>query len=65
MPRMEIDDLSQTDSLKDELSKAQALRKSLLECSNDGIVVLNRFGNVENLNQVAKNLLGCSLDDAR
>jgi|TARA_B110000467_G_scaffold162699_1_gene186572 signal transduction histidine kinase len=28
-------------------------------------VVLNRFGNVENLNQVAKNLLGCSLDDAR
>lgn len=65
MPRMEIDDLSQTDSLKDELSKAQALSKSLLECSNDGLVILNRFGNVENLNQVAENLLGCSFDDAR
>jgi hypothetical protein len=31
MPRMEIDDLSQTDSPKDELSKAQALSKSLLQ----------------------------------
>ena len=63
MPRMEIDDLSLTDSLKDELSKAQTLSESLLECSNDGIVVLNRFGNVENLNQVAQNLLGRNLDE--
>ena len=63
MPRMEIDDLSLTDSLKDELSKAQTLSESLLECSSDGIVVLNRFGNVENLNQVAQNLLGRNLDE--
>ena len=63
MPRIEIDDLSLTDSLKDELSKAQTLSESLLECSSDGIVVLNRFGNVENLNQVAQNLLGRNLDE--
>ena len=60
MQSREIDD----PSLKDELSKAQFLSESLLEFSSDGIVVLNRFGKVENLNQVAQNLLGCELSDA-
>ncbi|OUW17159.1 MAG: hypothetical protein CBD18_05255 [Opitutales bacterium TMED158] len=64
MRAMETDEAKHTDSLRDELSKAQGLTESLLEFSSDGIVVLNRFGRVENLNQVARNLLGCELPDA-
>lgn len=64
MQKTDIDKPSRADPLKDELSKAQSLNQSLLEFSNDGIVVLNRFGNVENLNQIAQNLLGCELADA-
>ncbi len=49
---------SESGASSDELLKARALTDSLLECSTDGIVVLNRFGEVETLNQVAQNLLG-------
>lgn len=59
MQRIEIDEKSQSKSLTDELTKATSLCDSLLEFSTDGIVVLDRFGQVENLNQVAQNLLGC------
>jgi len=61
---MEIDEAKLTDSLNDELSKALALTESLLDFSSDGIVVLNRFGHIENLNQVARNLLGLEPNEA-
>ena len=40
--------------------KAQALVSTLMESSPDGILVLDRFGTVENLNQLAQILLGTS-----
>lgn len=41
-----------------ELSKAQTLADTLLESSADGIVVLDRYGVVERLNQLAQIMLG-------
>lgn len=48
----------------DELIKARALTESLLESSSKGIVVLNRIGEVEQLNQVAQHLLGYDSENA-
>ncbi len=66
MPDLFIEDASaKPDSQAlDELAKLRTLTDTLLECSTDGIVVLNRFGQVETLNQVAQSLLGCPLAEA-
>jgi len=45
-------------------SKARILADTLLESSADGIVVLDRYGIVENLNQLAQILLGRSYSEA-
>ncbi|MEM9158016.1 MAG: ATP-binding protein [Verrucomicrobiota bacterium] len=47
-----------------ELAKAETLSNSLMEFSSEGIVVLNRFGNVENINQQAQALLNTDLSSA-
>ena len=59
MPDSFIEDPS-TDA---ELSKAQTLADTLLESSADGIVVLDRYGVVERLNQLAQIMLGVTSNE--
>jgi PAS domain S-box-containing protein len=60
MPDSFIEDAATTPGLgaADELAKFKTLTNALLESSSEGIIVLNRFGIVEHLNQVAQHLLG-------
>ena len=66
MPDSFIEDAATTPALgaADELAKFKTLTNALLESSSEGIIVLNRFGKVEHLNQVAQNLLGYDTEAA-
>ena len=66
MPDSFIEDAATTPALgaANELAKLKTLTNALLESSSEGIIVLNRFGKVEHLNQVAQNLLGYDTEAA-
>jgi two-component system cell cycle sensor histidine kinase/response regulator CckA len=62
--RLETYTSHDADLENDELLKYRALTESLLDCSADGILVLDRYGIVENLNQLAQILLGRASSEA-